>query len=87
MTTITITECKRDGQTWTSTHRTDDVWEATDRAVKRVFGKAASFARDNGISVGRSPADGRQYGQVTAPIRNNPGAHNCLTGRVSIDAA
>lgn len=84
MTTITITECKTNGQTWTSTHRTADAWEATERAIKRAFGRAASFWRDNGISVGLTPADGTQYGQITVPARGNPGAHDCITGRVSV---
>lgn len=86
MTTITISECKTNGRTWTSTHRTADVWQAVERAVKKAFGKAAHFHRDSGISVGRTPADGTQYGQVAEPIRGNPGAHNCITGRVSVRA-
>lgn len=86
MTTITITECKTNGRTWTSTHRTDDAIVAMERAVRRVWGKSASLFCDNGISVGRTPAEGTQYGQIVTPARGNPGASNCITGRVSVRA-
>ena len=68
-----------------SRHRGEDAWEAVDKAVKKRWGKNASFFRDNSISIGQSPLGGRQYGQVTKPIKGNPGAHNCITGRVTIE--
>lgn len=84
MTTITISECKTNGKTWTSTHRTADAWEAAERAVKKAFGRSAHFERDRGISVGRTPADGTQYGQVGVPAPR--GGTNLITGRLSIRA-
>jgi hypothetical protein len=84
MITITISECKTNGKTWTSTHRTEDAWEAAERAVKKHFGRSAHFERDCGISVGRGPADGTQYGQIGVPARL--GGTNLITGRISIRA-
>lgn len=81
---ITISECKTSGKTWTSTHRTDDAWEAAERAVKKHFGRSAHFERDGGISVGRTPGDGTQYGQVGVPARD--GGSSLITGRISIRA-
>lgn len=83
MITITI---RNGNETLTTLHRTDDLETAVKRAICRRWGKRAFFWRDNGISVGRTALDGRQYGQVCEPIRGNPGANNCITERVSIEA-
>lgn len=83
---VTITNlASKETSIFGSRHRAEDAWEAVDKAVKKRWGKNASFWRDNGISVGKNPTDGRQYGQITEPIKGNPGSHNCITGRVAID--
>lgn len=84
MITITITECKSGGQTWTSSHRAEDTWQAVERAVRKVWGRRAAFVRDNGLSVGRTPADGTQYGQIGVDARG--GGQDLITGRVKISA-
>lgn len=77
MKTVTIRECKIDGRTWTHHARTNDRWDAIDRAIARHFGKAASFHRDLGITHGL-------YGQVARYVPK-ANASTTLTGRVRIE--
>lgn len=81
---VTIRECKRDGRSWSSNHRADDENEAIEKAIKKVWGRAARFERDHGLSGNRHPSEGRLYGQVFRKIKNDV-AWSSMTGRISID--
>lgn len=77
MTTVTIVELGSRGTTTTTRHRSSG-WDAIRIAVKRRYGSAASFWRDQGLAVG-------YYGQIVVPT-GQPGDHwRCVTGRVRID--
>lgn len=76
--TVTIYEVSEPKREFYSSHRraeTDD--EAIDRAVRRHFGRAAWFWRDNGL-LGMDT----QYGQICKPLPG--GGNNCITDRVGI---
>ncbi len=80
MKTVTISECKAGGKSWTHTARTDDDQTAIARTIKRHFGRKAWFWRDNGLK------NQGMYGQIAEPIPGH-NASNCVTGRVSISVS
>ncbi|WP_406850124.1 hypothetical protein [Chromobacterium phragmitis] len=80
MITITITECRTDGRTWSSTHRTADRDVAVERAIVKHFGANHSLYLDRGLTL--YPDDTR-YGQIGHPIGNRTASMD--TGRVRID--
>lgn len=75
MITVTIRECKRDGQVWTHRARTSDEQTAINRAIRRHFGARAGFWADSGL--------GPDYGQIVEPA--GVSSSSCVTGRVRID--
>lgn len=76
---VTISECQDDRKEWMYSPRTTDQTEAVNRAVKKYFGKNASFHADLGL------VDSGIYGQIIEPMRNDKNAYKCITGRVRID--
>ena len=78
MLTVSISECHSGGKSWSHTARTNDKNVAVSRAIRKLFGRKAWFHRDSGL------ANLGMYGQVVEPAYKNPGANNCLTGRVRV---
>jgi hypothetical protein len=58
---IRIKECRSDGKTWESRHRTADHQEAIDRAIIKQFGKGRSFYASPPCT-GQGP--NTRYGQI-----------------------
>lgn len=80
MKTVSISECKTNGRSWTHTARTNDEKVAIERAVKKHFGRNAWFWRDNGlVNLG-------MYGQIAVPVKGDNGS-TCVTGRVNISVS
>lgn len=80
MTTITITECKSNGRTWTSSHRTTDIDTAIQRAVAKHWGSKCGFWADAGLNRGMDPTT--RYGQIVEPCAT--GGSSSVTARVKI---
>lgn len=79
MKTITISECRSNGYSWTSTHRTDDTDEAVQRAIRKHFGSKHRLYRSNELS-----RQGTVYGQIGYYVPKVEAA-TMVTGRVRID--
>lgn len=81
---VTITECYGDRRITVKTTATGDLGTAVESAIKKGYGAAACFYRDNGISAGRDALAGSQYGQVGKQLKT--GGADMITGRVCIHA-
>lgn len=80
--TVTLRTCDKEGTTTTSRHRAtgiDPLWNALERAVKKQWGRGASF-HEAGSSRG-TLLQGRIYGQVGVAARG--GGTNFLTSQLS----
>lgn len=82
MITITIRECKTNGRTWTSAHRTTDVDLAVRRAISKHWSAKHGFYGDHGLNQGLDRNTTR-YGQIGHPV--STGGSTMDTGRVRID--
>jgi|GEM_PF-6580905 len=62
----------------------EDKAQAIEKAVKKLFGKGASFRQEHDPVFYPQPRP--IYGQVCQPTKT-PGCYNCITGRVRVEVA
>lgn len=81
---VTITECYGERKTSILRARTDNLYVAISRAIRKAYGARKYFCRDNGISIGNDALSGSQYGQIGHSVGN--WTTSLDTGRVCITA-
>lgn len=81
MLTVTIRETGASGRSWSSAHRTDDPTVALDRAIRKVWGRGASWFPDHGLCHGPLGSS-THYGQIMRWVAVSQ--YSSITGRVSV---
>jgi|GEM_PF-4277222 len=79
--TVTIRECRANGQVWETRHKGTPE-EALARALRKHWGPSAFLQLDSGLNRGGRLGEARIYGQVFRSVGQQG---NSATGRVSVD--
>jgi len=78
---VSVRKCYGDQEERCCVVEAKDRRSAEVKGVKVLYGQSAGFWSDGSSELGRLG-----FGQVTRPVRGGNGSHNCLTGKVKLEA-